>query len=155
MKTLTKLLTANDVGATGSHQVGIHIPKTGGCLHFFPQLDSSLKNPDIHIVFSDAKHRKWEFRFIHYNNKKFGGTRDEYRLLRINKFLKMHYAQKGDGLVFQRLKDGTYLVDIKKIRKNVEVDPLSTVNENNQIPYGKTIKLTFDENWNLTEHHYT
>jgi hypothetical protein len=152
MKSLTKLLTANDVGATGSHQVGVHVPKTGGFISFFPRLDSSRKNPDARIVFRDFANLKWEFRFVHYNNKYFGGTRDEYRLCWITPFLKSHGAEEGDGIALHQLEACSYLIEIrKKIRKTEEHLPLSYVNESFQVPYMKTIKLSFDKNWEMTE----
>jgi len=77
---ISKLLSQNDAGQTGGHQAGILIPKSGGILDFFPVLNINEKNPRIQIVFTDETDRKWEFNFIYYNSKLFGGTRNEYRL---------------------------------------------------------------------------
>ena len=41
---LRKHLTANDLGVTGSHQAGIHVPKD--MAGFFPQLERGRVNPD-------------------------------------------------------------------------------------------------------------
>ena len=78
---IEKILTPNDLGKTGSHQMGIAVSKK--LLPFFPPLDETKKNPDCHITIVDKKDGEtFLWRFIHYNNKLHSvhGTRDEYRL---------------------------------------------------------------------------
>ena len=112
MKVLTKILTANDVGTTGSHQVGIHIPMQQEFLGFFPNLNNNTYNPDALIKFYDCDQAIWELRFVYYNNKFFGKTRNEYRLSRISRFLKKFNAKKNDGLTLIRNADDKYLISI-------------------------------------------
>ena len=50
-RTVSKTLSANDVGATGGHQGGILIPKSEAeLLLFLPALDPKVKNPDAWIA---------------------------------------------------------------------------------------------------------
>ena len=70
MKKYSKVLSANDVGQTSSHQVGVHIPKTGVTpLAILPALDSRTKNPFVWIEATDLHDRVWKLRFIYYNSK--------------------------------------------------------------------------------------
>lgn len=93
---LQKTLTPNDVGATGSHQAGIHVPH--GLTWFFPTLDSQRLNPGAWLeIAGEAGTYRW--RWIHYNNGVVSdGTRDEYRLTRTRSFLRDHSAREGDTL---------------------------------------------------------
>lgn len=102
---VTKLLSANDLGLTGSHQAGILVPKSGPAAAIFPSLDTSRLNPDCHVAFwVPALGRSWTARFVFYNNRLHGsGTRLEYRLTRISALLKELNANVGDRLVFELL----------------------------------------------------
>ena len=93
---LRKTLTANDLGRTGSHQAGIHIPKQ--LVPYMPALDERARNPDCTIeVLCGGK--SWAWRYIHYNGELFGdGTRDEYRVLRVAAFLTETRPAPGDIL---------------------------------------------------------
>ena len=71
---ISKVLSANDTGETGGHQAGILIPKSEIILSFFPKLSSAKKNPRVSIKFYDNYDKEWQFNFIYYNNKFFGGT---------------------------------------------------------------------------------
>lgn len=93
---LRKVLTRNDVGTTGSHQVGIHIPKD--LARYMPPLDESSKNPECAIDVTSGG-ISWRWRYIHYNGKIIGdGTRDEYRLLHLSAFMRLAEPQRGDTL---------------------------------------------------------
>jgi hypothetical protein len=94
--TLQKILTANDVGLTGSHQAGIHVPH--GLAWFFPALDQSRLNPDAWLeVVGDTGEHQW--RWIYYNNGVVAdGTRNEFRLTRTAAFLRDSGAREGDVL---------------------------------------------------------
>ena len=98
---ITKLLSRNDTGQTGSHQAGIHIPKTPEFLSFFPPLDVTTKNPDALLSFIDEDDEVWEFRYIYYNGKLFGGTRNEYRLTRMTGFVRHHALKAGNSVTFR------------------------------------------------------
>ncbi len=97
-----KVLTANDTGETRSHQVGVHVPKTSlELLAFFPYLDASEKNPRCRLTAIDAHGKSWVLDLVYYNNKLHDpkGTRLEYRLLHVTRFLRAHGARSGDRLV--------------------------------------------------------
>lgn len=113
MTTVRKTLSANDLGLTGSHQAGILVPKNKDVLSFFPTLNSKLKNPRANLVLrevGDGSRRS--FNFIYYNNKLFGGTRNEYRLTCMTAYLRECGASIGDEVVLSRSTDGGYLVDV-------------------------------------------
>ena len=112
---IAKLLSANDTGETGGHQAGILIPKDEELLSFFPLLDAKTLNPRCHIQFIDDGGRFWEFAFIYYNNLFFGGTRNEYRLTRMTKFIRQAALVQGDDLVLSRTND-RYHVSFRRKR---------------------------------------
>ena len=94
-----KVLTANDVGETGGHQAGMHIPKLQKeLIEFLPKLDPGLKNPDIWLLCTDTGGNQWQFRYIHYNNRLHDpcGTRDEYRITHMTQYFHAVNARSGD-----------------------------------------------------------
>lgn len=126
---IEKVLTANDVGKTGSHQAGIAVPKQPDLLSFFPALDARVKNPDVWIHCQDAGGTLWKVRFVYYNNKLHApnGTRNEYRLTHITSLLKQQNAQIGDILTFTATsKPKRYLVALnhsKETSKSRNANP--------------------------------
>ena len=111
---IEKILTANDVGKTGAHQAGICVPKKGGFLDFFPKLDVSEKNPRSIITFTDESGGKWKFNFIYYNNKFFGGTRNEYRLTGMTKFFFKQNLKINDKIILKKSNTGDYFINYNK-----------------------------------------
>lgn len=100
---ITKKLSANDIGKNGSHQAGMHIPKDPSILEFFPALKATEKNPRVSLTLSEPDAiTRWTFNFIYYNNKFFGGTRNEYRLTGMTKFLAARNANVGDVVVLSK-----------------------------------------------------
>jgi hypothetical protein len=99
---ITQELSRNDTGETGGHQAGILIPREELILAFFPPLDSSVKNPRHRLRFTDSAGERWEFAFIYYNNRFFGGTRNEYRLTCMTPFLRAANLKAGDKLTLHR-----------------------------------------------------
>ncbi|MDC1076330.1 EcoRII N-terminal effector-binding domain-containing protein [Litorivicinus sp.] len=136
MAKFEKQLTANDVGLTKTHQAGIHIPKGAKeLLSTLPALNPRIRNPDTWFDCMDEHGLVWRFRYIYYNSKLFGdGTRDEYRLLQINPFLKHNKAKEGDFLTIE-LKSEKYFVGIRK-----DSDEVSQILDKNYVPPPK-IKL--------------
>jgi hypothetical protein len=126
---ISKVLSPNDLGANGSHQDGLLIPKRPDFIAFFPALDEKTFNPSIMINFVDADGVMYVLRFIHYNNKRVAasngklGTRDEYRLTRIAKFLKKNQLQPGDKLEFEKSEEKNY--HIKCTMVPVQPDQIS------------------------------
>lgn len=113
-KSISKILTANDIGGTGAHQAGMHIPKVDDILSFFPSLNPIEKNPRHVLFFYDDNNVKWEFAFIYYNNKFFGGTRNEYRLTRMTKYFKSSNLKEGDELILIQNTNGQYQLKLNR-----------------------------------------
>jgi len=111
---IAKELSVNDTGETGTHQDGILVPKKPWILSFFPRLDGTQKNPRHHLIFIDDDGRRWEFAFIYYNNRAFGGTRNEYRLTRTTPYIRGAGLRRGDQLILRRDESGTRLVTFKR-----------------------------------------
>jgi hypothetical protein len=103
-----KVLSANDLGLTGSHQSGIAIPKDSNILSFFPPLDATIYNPDCWLTVSTPETGQyWQLRFIYYNSRVHGqGTRNEYRLTHTTQMLRALSASVGDLIAFRRSKFG-------------------------------------------------
>lgn len=112
---ITKVLSANDTGETGGHQAGILVPKNHNILGFFPPLDATEKNPRRHLAFYDEENERWIFAFIYYNNRFFGGTRNEYRLTRMTPFIRQSNLKLGDELIFKK-EEGKRLIRYKRNR---------------------------------------
>ena len=104
-KTFIKTLSANDVGTTGGHMGGILVPKGDGeLLAFLPQLDPSQRNPDTWIECETPDMGILRLRFIYYNNRFHPplGTRNEYRITGLTKFLRESNAREGDAFEISR-----------------------------------------------------
>lgn len=112
--TITKELSANDTGETGGHQAGILVPKRPELLGFFPRLDPDTYNPRVHLNFSDDAGVCWEFAFIYYNNARFGGTRDEYRLTRMTSYIRTAGLLSGDSIELRRDEDENYTISFRR-----------------------------------------
>jgi len=118
-KSFSKTLSANDIGKTGTHQAGILVPKADSeLLAFFPPLDARVKNPDAWIICTDDQGNQRKFRFVYYNNRLHDeeGTRNEYRLTYMTKYLKELRAEAGDALEFSR-EDGAAVYSIRLVKK--------------------------------------
>lgn len=123
-QTFSKLLTVNDTGQSGSHQAGIHIPKSEkDLIAFLPRLDSAVKNPDVWLECVDDTGQNWRFRYIHYNNRLHDpeGTRDEYRLTHMTGFLRAAGAIAGDVLSIAG-EPGSGRLRLKIIRANEAIE---------------------------------
>ncbi len=111
-KKISKRLSANDIGSTGAHQAGILVPKQKEILEFFPSLDSKQKNPRQTLVIRELNDRtRWEFNLIYYNNKFFGGTRNEFRLTCMTQYLRSVDSKIGDELVFSKDENGSIFIE--------------------------------------------
>lgn len=114
IKSIYKILSANDIGLTGGHQAGILIPRDEEILSFFPELNKKEKNPRHLLTFFDDSDQRWEFSFIYYNNRFFGGTRNEYRLTRMTNYIRSHNLKVGDELHLVNEGDGIRKVTYKR-----------------------------------------
>lgn len=111
---IEKTLSPNDLGLTGAHQAGMLIPKDESILSFFPLLDAAAENPRVVLTFLDESGTHWKFNYIYYNNKLRGGTRNEYRLTGMTKFLNSSMLKPNDIILFS--KDGDeYLISYKRM----------------------------------------
>ena len=104
-KTFIKTLSANDVGTTGGHMGGILVPKGDGeLLAFLPRLDPSVLNPSAWINCLTPDGNTLRLRFVYYNNRMHApnGTRNEYRITYLTKFLRDANAKEGDAFEIAR-----------------------------------------------------
>lgn len=128
-ESFAKVLSANDTGATGGHQAGILVPKGDpALLAFFPHLDAGVQNPDAWIEAEDEEGRVWRLRYIHYNNKLHAenGTRNEYRLTHLTKYLREARAKIGDSLVFTATATpGLYRISVASAGRAAAAAPTS------------------------------
>lgn len=131
---IQKILSRNDTGETGGHQAGILIPKKGEILSFFPELGKEEKNPRSYIAFSDSFGEQWSFPFIYYNNSFFGGTRNEYRLTGMTRYLKAHNLKAGDVLTLIRDDNGFYSIEYSRLK-------VSPVTEEGVLKLGNSWKV--------------
>lgn len=113
-KEIHKKLSPNDLGLTGSHQDGILVPKKKDILSFFPYFDHETLNPRVRIPFYDDFESKWDLNFIYYNNRFFGGTRNEYRLTRLTAFFRQYRLQVGDEIILILDHDDNYYIRYRR-----------------------------------------
>jgi len=122
--TIAKDLTKNDLGETGAHQAGLHVPKSILATGLFPKFAKSVKNPRLEIIVEDEAKKKWSLNLIYYNNKYFGGTRNEVRLTGVSGFFKRNTVSPGDTIIFQR-RNNKYFVKIKYKERHAAEDNIS------------------------------
>lgn len=94
-----KVLSWNDCGRGRTHQSGILIPKELG-RQIFSNSAIETKNPKISLELAPFGFGQ-ELRVVitYYNSRKFGGSRDEFRLTRISTFLREADLHPGDTLI--------------------------------------------------------
>ena len=132
---IKKRLSKNDTGETGGHQAGMLIPKNSEILSFFPDLNNTEKNPRVLLNFKDNFEKRWSFSFIYYNNKFFGGTRNEYRLTGMTKFFRANKLSEGDEVILERNINGFYNVRFQKL------NDLNLVSDNKLILNNKWVSI--------------
>ncbi len=110
-----KRLSENDVGATNSHQAGFLIPKFFVKEGLFESLSDSELNPRIKLKFTDlSDNTDIYLSYIYYNNKFFNGTRHEYRLTGLTRWIKNHGLKSGDSIQLTRVSKYDYTIQIIK-----------------------------------------
>jgi hypothetical protein len=115
LKSAVKRLTENDTSATASHQAGFLIPKLFINDGLFDKLSDTEKNPRRKLKFIDLKDNSVIYlNFIYYNNKKFGGTRHEYRLTGLSRWIKNHGLRADDSIQFNRIAKYEYTIEVIK-----------------------------------------
>jgi hypothetical protein len=110
-----KILSENDVGANGSHQAGFLVPKLFVKEGLFEKLADTEINPRLKLKFVDLMDDSEIFlNYIYYNNKLFGGTRHEYRLTGLTRWIKNHGLKPGDSIQMTRISSFDYSIEIIK-----------------------------------------
>lgn len=118
---IRKELTPNDLGRTGSHQVGIVVPKRFALSTFFPLLPYDDVNPRRVLSFTDEETGQQVLtNFIYYNNKRRGKTRDEFRMTGIATYCRSKSAEVGDSLVMKLLDDGRRTLAVLRVSEPME-----------------------------------
>lgn len=98
---------------------GILVPKGDGeLLAFLPRLDESKLNPSVWIDCRAPDGSPLRLRFVYYNNRLHtpGGTRNEYRITYLTKFLRDAGAQ-GQDLFEIAKEDESSFYHIRVIRR--------------------------------------
>ncbi len=113
---ISKILSPNDLGETGSHQAGICVPKKTEILSFFPDLGNEEKNPRATMYFKDNFGKTLKTNFIYYNNKFFDekGTRNEYRLTGLTGYFHENALKAGDEIILSHRVDGTDFIEYRR-----------------------------------------
>ena len=111
----SKVLSANELGVTKSHQAGLLIPKRIALLSYFPRLDRFAINPreTMEFYISDLG-IEVPLNYIYYNNKDRGlGTRSEYRLTGTTKLFRDLEVVPGQIIEFGYIEKTLRAVIIK------------------------------------------
>jgi len=112
----TKLITPNDVGATGAHQYGFHIHKSGWPM-FFDRPGKRGEHLSEHISITWQQELTTGSRAIYYGEK----SRNEYRLTRFGKGLPyLTEDHIGDLLVLCRLPKSDYQAFVLQSDEDIE-----------------------------------
>ena len=129
-----KRLSENDVGLTNSHQAGFLIPKLFVKEGLFEKMSDEELNPRLRLKFRDLSDGADIYlTYIYYNNKFFEGTRHEYRLTGLTRWIKNHGLMKGDTIQISRLDKYDYTIGIIKADRR----PSSLSEESWTALYGK------------------
>lgn len=123
---MSKFITANDVGATGGHQSGFHIHKNSWSL-FFNEAGTKGENKDKFVTIQWQDDFETDSRFIYYGV----GTRNEYRLTRFGRgfpFLKDDNI--GDLLIISKISNDYYKAFVLQTDDSIE-EFLTTLNISN------------------------
>jgi hypothetical protein len=115
IKSVLKTLSENDVGTTKSQQAGFLIPREFVKKGLFEELSSESLNPRLRLRLVDLTDGSEIYcSYIFYNNRNFGGTRLEYRLTGLTRWIKNQGLRSGDVIQISRTGKNDYSVDILK-----------------------------------------
>jgi hypothetical protein len=129
-----KRLSDNDVGLTHSHQAGFLIPKLFVREGLFEKMTDEELNPRVRLKFKDLTDGTDIYlSYIFYNNKFFNGTRHEYRLTGLTRWIRNHGLKSGDTIQISRLSKYDYTIGIIKAERR----PSSLSEESWTALYGK------------------
>ena len=150
-ETFMKIVSANDAGETGGHQGGIYIPKNSISIFFDePGVKGENKETFININWFDGEVSR--SRVIYYGK----GTRNEYRITRLKKKLKLNslfilikvVQGEFNGYLLDenssKLLLSEYNLDSNKIDKGIVINKENKkVNIQTLINYDNEIEATF------------
>lgn len=124
----SKILSANELGITHSHQAGLLIPKRIALLPYFPSLDHFAVNPRERMIFSVPELAiEISLNYIYYNNKDRGqGTRSEYRLTGTTNLFRQLNVVPGQTIEFGYIDKALRAVIIKNRDENVSQRDISS-----------------------------
>jgi|GEM_PF-425347 len=129
-----KRLSENDTSSSSSHQAGFLIPKLFVKDGLFERLSDTELNPRRKLKFTDLSDNSVVFfNYIFYNNRLFEGTRLEYRLTGLTRWIKSHGLKAGDSIEFQRIDKYEYTIKVIKPQRR----PVSLSEESWTVLYGK------------------
>lgn len=96
-----KILSPNDLGLTGSHQSGILVPRSSPLAALISPHQHEEVNPRraLRPILTNIS-APVVSTLIYYNNKRRGGTRNEFRLTRTTWLIQKVGARPGDLLEF-------------------------------------------------------
>ena len=137
IRKIEKVLSINDLGINGTHQAGMLIPKKKEILEFLPELDGGKKNPRVIIEFEDDLGRFWNFNYIYYNNRFFGGTRNEYRLTGMTAYFRAASLQPDDTIILSRDPGGYHIAYRREADSFIED--------------GDIVRITLGNSWTIID----
>ena len=118
-----KTLSRNDTGETNSHQSGISIIKDIARAGVFPILTTETLNPRTDVCFCDENGKKWNFKYIYYNDLFFGKDKskghDEFRLTCVKDFIRENNIIAGDEIWFAINENGERIIGFNR-QNNLE-----------------------------------
>lgn len=86
----------------------------------FPVLEDKIQNPRLLIKLIEIETDKnYLVNYIKYNNKKFGGTRYEYRITGVRGLLQHNLLRPGDSILFEPIDLGTFGVSFIHRNRNI------------------------------------
>ena len=99
------------MGKTNSHQSGLLIPMRLVKKGFFPHLEDSQRNPRLLITLRDLENNyDYVVNYIKYNNRRFGGTRYEYRMTGVLNLIRHNALRPGDSIFFRPIQSDCFSV---------------------------------------------
>jgi hypothetical protein len=133
----TKVLSANDIGSTKTHQAGFLIPKRSARMNYFPRLPFEIANPRERLeFFCPEVNYLINCNFIFYNGKQLGfSTRSEYRLTGLTSLIKEMNFKVGDQVAFGRIENRRALGKIENSNQDSSEISLLERLSNERIPF--------------------
>jgi len=130
-----KTLSENDLGVNKSHQSGFLVPHSLIEIGLFEALSKSELNPRMQLHFTDIIQGVVDRPIlIYYNNRFFGGTRNEYRITGISRFFKDNGLKPGDAILITRKSEKEFEIGIQRN----ETRPKNLTAKSWQLVYGRS-----------------